>query len=549
MNMIKKKIFVWFYLILSFVLFRSPIALNAKEDILHLKKNDFDAYFKKNSRWNRYYEEMQFRMWNSPFVCWNRKTRRIIIPNLNLTQNKEILPVDLAAELEYFYKEIGPTRYTYLISQDEMISISIKYLIKNKYSYIERVKYQCSYPENRINFYIFDFSKHNKMDIYLGVEDTQEGFQLILNPFSIANIAYNEEWQLLLKSNIPGIKFKVALKGSPEDKTILDAYPSIDRVKFYDPRKSIIFNKDIVKIEITPIPVIHLRFDLSKEVDLEMLKTSGMWIEEKGKIYRITNSSIYSHMLEYYNKKGIIKDNTFELFYTHATNFSETYPEPSDTIKDKKLTRVSSSMPDIKKGVAKITVYKGKELINAGTGIVVGRKSGKVFIQTAYHVIEDSRIIKVKFNQMLYQTFKGKLFEKYNSNLDIAIVMVDPDIKEIYESFPILEEGNLSQLKESNRVRSICNPLGEDWSMVSNEVQKLYYENDLQKLYITKTGINNGCSGGPIFNEKLKIIGMITKIDRNGAIGTKIDAIIKLLKVWGIPTNLITTVKSMKNNE
>jgi hypothetical protein len=361
MSMIKKKNVIWFFFILSFVFFLNPIASNAKEDILYLKKNDFDTYFRENSKWRHFYEDRdrKCRLWNSPFVCWNRKTRQIIIPDLDkfLLKNKKdkkILPENLAADLKKYCDK--KNKDTYLITKDEMILFSLKYLIENKYYFVKWVKDQCIHKDDNICFYILDLFVGKKMDIYYGLYENPMGLMLITNPISIGDDDCIEEWEKLLKKGIKKTEIEVQLKALIGNRTITDIYPDIPRITFYDQMEPSVFYKDIVKKNRTPIPVITLTFDLSIKRDFEMLKTNGIWIRESKadteENNRISYFSIYSLMLDFYNQtKSSFSDNTFKMFYARTGNFYENTSglsvEHNDDIRKKELLRILSFIKDI----------------------------------------------------------------------------------------------------------------------------------------------------------------------------------------------------------
>ena len=79
------------------------------------------------------------------------------------------------------------------------------------------------------------------------------------------------------------------------------------------------------------------------------------------------------------------------------------------------------------------------------------------------------------------------------------------------------------------------------WQLAFNRILRGSSEDDSRKLSISETSIGRGCSGGPLFDQELRLIGMITGISPTFAVATKIDAIQFLLGEWGIPSNQIGT--------
>jgi hypothetical protein len=203
--------------------------------------------------------------------------------------------------------------------------------------------------------------------------------------------------------------------------------------------------------------------------------------------------------------------------------------------------QAATGLDDLKNATVKINVYRNNQNLGEGAGVVVGRKDNYAFILTAYHVIKGADKLEVKFNQRKWETFIGKPHDQCNENLDIAVIIVKLTSTELRESFPDLIRGDLSVVEETDAVTSIGHPLGSEWQANKNSIQKLDYEGDHQKLTTTNVGLKKGNSGGPVFNEQLELIGIVTEIDAIRAVATKLESALESLKYWGIPYNLIGT--------
>ena len=376
----RKAISIFLCLTLSLVFCLTPDSLSARNrdrNILHLTKDDFHNFFKERKKWNQIYKDRnkKYNLWNSSFVCWNRKNRKVLIPNLDIfPADDQKFPENLAKDLEDYYKKKRKERDTRLITQDEMIIISIRnLLVENRYPFIKTVKDLCPAPEKRIKFYIFDFTVTNKMEIHYAVEDLRVGFQLNSAFMSLDDIPCIEEWEALFNSSIkefisdsneikvaiPETEIKVEIKGMIGSRTILDicATNATARIKFS--RNSKVYYKEIEEID-NSIPAILLRFDLSNERDIEMLNANGMWVEANNGNDRIAYNSMYSLILDFYDKTGVnFRDNMFSLLCARTSDFGRNKfglnEETNKNIEKIELPRISSFIEEIIKKRKRLT--------------------------------------------------------------------------------------------------------------------------------------------------------------------------------------------------
>ena len=204
---------------------------------------------------------------------------------------------------------------------------------------------------------------------------------------------------------------------------------------------------------------------------------------------------------------------------------------------------------DLRSGVVQIKTFSDSELLNEGAGIVIGTEANRVLILTAYHVIGRSNKIanqiEIRFRGRAKhfpgeRYFPGEPYFQYSRELDIAVVIVEiPSEEEAWhEQLPALPERPPSEPEEGDNVISIGHPRESPWQSASHEIVGLSYEQDSRKLTISRGTIGAGCSGGPLFDEQGRLIGMVTDITtaaQTVAVATKIDPILFLLdKEWSI---------------
>lgn len=346
-KVMKKTIPIFLYIVLSFfILFlESNLLFSGGEDFLHLKKDDFDDFFQQKKNHNSFYNDRECRLWHSPFVCWNRKSRLILVPNLRkFPLPRRIFPENLANELEVYYRNIHSSRKSYLIDKIDMMAFSLKYLVENKYHFIKWVKDNCNHPEDHIMFYILDFTGSNRMDLYYCLKENSGNLRFITNTISVGDPQCIKEWESLLTGNSLDTRIDIEIKGLIGDKTILDISPAISNITFSDSKNpdAIIYPKAISSIKKGSLPVIQLRFDLSIDRDLELINTNGIWLRDT-RDTRIIYSSLYSFILDYFHLTGeVIRNNTFELLFARTSDFDLGKPDLNQNIQNNELPEILS---------------------------------------------------------------------------------------------------------------------------------------------------------------------------------------------------------------
>lgn len=139
-----------------------------------------------------------------------------------------------------------------------------------------------------------------------------------------------------------------------------------------------------------------------------------------------------------------------------------------------------------------------------GTGFVV-RKDGLVV--TAAHVIKDARAIRAKF--ISGKTARVTRVLEEDTDQDFAVLRIEGD------NYPALTMGDSEKLRQGQRVVSLGNPLGLDFTASEGIVSALRDANghavatggDIAYVQTT-AAISQGNSGGPIFNAKGEVVGL-----------------------------------------
>ena len=143
----------------------------------------------------------------------------------------------------------------------------------------------------------------------------------------------------------------------------------------------------------------------------------------------------------------------------------------------------------------------------SGSGFII---SDDGYILTNYHVVEDAHKGNYDINVMLYDgtTYLATIVGFEESN-DIAILKIDA------------EELNPATLADSNEIKvgdtvyAVGNPLGElEFSMSTGHISALdrvitTEENESINMFQIDAAVNEGNSGGPLYNNKGEVIGIV----------------------------------------
>ncbi len=144
------------------------------------------------------------------------------------------------------------------------------------------------------------------------------------------------------------------------------------------------------------------------------------------------------------------------------------------------------------------------KLRSLGSGFIIDKEG---YIITNNHVIQEADEIKVRLSDD--EEFDAKVIGK-DIKTDIALIKIDPP-----DGLPVVELGDSDKLKVGEWVMAIGNPFGLNQTVtvgiVSAKWRKIGagpYENFIQ----TDAAINQGNSGGPLFNIRGEVVGVNTAI-------------------------------------
>ena len=148
-----------------------------------------------------------------------------------------------------------------------------------------------------------------------------------------------------------------------------------------------------------------------------------------------------------------------------------------------------------------------------GSGIIIGKKDGKILIATNNHVVVDAKSLSVGFvdGKSASATIRGT-----DSDADLAVVEVNTkDMKaSTLKKIAVITLGDSSKLKTGERAIAIGNALGYGQSVTGGYISALNRQVQLTEktmtLIQTDAAINPGNSGGALLNSKGELIGINT---------------------------------------
>lgn len=158
----------------------------------------------------------------------------------------------------------------------------------------------------------------------------------------------------------------------------------------------------------------------------------------------------------------------------------------------------------------------GQQTTNAvsGTGFIVSEDG---YIITNYHVIEDARKRDAEVNVILYsgESYTATIVGYEANDSDIAVLKIDAT------GLNPVTLGDSGEIQVGEPVYAVGNPLGElTYTMTDGMISALDREISNTDAYTgeTKTvnmfqisaAVNSGNSGGPVYNERGEVVGVVT---------------------------------------
>jgi Trypsin-like peptidase domain len=171
-----------------------------------------------------------------------------------------------------------------------------------------------------------------------------------------------------------------------------------------------------------------------------------------------------------------------------------------------------------------------------GAGIIVGSDDDTIFIATAKHVVGEAAEATVTFNAARHRSFPATV-HKHSDCLDLAVVNV-----------PLAKDHAVRSSLKPLRYRADRAPMLTVVSNIAHSadgwdpnfgVNKLQSERAYEIIF-SSSDIVPGASGGPLFDDGNRLIGMVTQVGRSRATAVKMASMLEELSSWEVHTNLLT---------
>ena len=221
-----------------------------------------------------------------------------------------------------------------------------------------------------------------------------------------------------------------------------------------------------------------------------------------------------------------------------AQLYAESQQKQETTQKPVLQSTLTPDMVYAKNVQAVVTVncrYKSNngEQESFGSGFII---SADGYVVTNYHVIEDANQINVVTNEE--KTMKA-IVVGYDATSDVALLKIDGN------NLPCVTIGSSDKLVVGDQVVAIGNPLGElsaslTVGYISAKDRVVNTDGSAMTMLQTDAAINAGNSGGPLFNMKGEVVGIVTaKYSGNANSGASIEGL-----GFAIPTDDVRDILS-----
>ncbi len=200
-----------------------------------------------------------------------------------------------------------------------------------------------------------------------------------------------------------------------------------------------------------------------------------------------------------------------------------------------------SQVKDINKYVPVIETVDSFDIEGAGAGLIVGYDDFHLFIVTALHVVDQKAEVKVSVWPTMDHAFAHPVYR--NEDLDLAVIYVEGDVDPKMLSSLHLKMDESFSIAEN--IFSIGHPYQKFWQVNRrNTILQMPTTGQKRDFFeTTPEAIVPGCSGGPVFDEKNLLAGILLEGNEINANCLKASTIIKKLEERKIPCNLLLSTE------
>ncbi len=288
------------------------------------------------------------------FFIWDSLNSESILPD------KIRFDPKINEALIKFYND-NTDRKSQVISGSNMVSLSLEYLMDEDYSFIKELKDSFlseDIPENKISFYIIKLDCHREKQTTNVIQNISlscclegsEKLRLFTVPKPLKTRNVVNEFKNFITSgfNCPP-KFEFKLSGIIQNQKINDLLKLNDnkllfKETFPRNREELTMRGKSNSGNEQCYPYVRFTFFNNKDEqrdDISSIKTNGIWIRISGKDTLITNTSIFSQILDrYHNTEKQLEGKKFNLFFARTSDFGSGNVELTRHIKENELRSI-----------------------------------------------------------------------------------------------------------------------------------------------------------------------------------------------------------------
>jgi len=173
----------------------------------------------------------------------------------------------------------------------------------------------------------------------------------------------------------------------------------------------------------------------------------------------------------------------------------------------------------LNRSIVKVEAAK-KAVSETGAGIVIAASSDSIRIVTAAHVVANATTWRVYFYSDQAVGYTATLLPKSSDGLDLAVLEVLPQGRALPGNLPRLPLRDRDTLRVDDHIWTV----DSEWVHIPNTVVRLDHDSDTRLFEYTKVAVDDGFSGGPVFDDDGRLVG----IHRGGGAGGRYAVAAKL---------------------
>jgi formylglycine-generating enzyme required for sulfatase activity len=180
-----------------------------------------------------------------------------------------------------------------------------------------------------------------------------------------------------------------------------------------------------------------------------------------------------------------------------------------------------------------VKIEAEKQPRDTGAGIVIFASADSIRVLTAAHVVAKATSLKVYFHSDRTVAYSAHLLPGNSDpdKLDLAVLEVRPEGRALPGNIPQLAARERNTLQITEHIWTV----DSGWISVPNNVTKLDHDTDTQKFEYTRGATNDGFSGGAVFDDDGRLVGIHDEGAAGGqyAVAVKLDSAVEVLAALG----------------